>query len=545
MATLALCRVRRSGKMAAVPFRNALRKSGLLALIAISAASPGQGELPCARCHPKETAGYAATPMAHSLGAVRQEPPGSFAHAESGSRFSAAWIGGRLVQRVERNGSTQEYAATYAIGSGVHAVGYLIALRGHLFQSPFCYYPRRGWGLAPGYETSSNPNFSRPVTPACLFCHSGLARPQPDTLNTYQEPPFEQEGIGCERCHGSAEAHLRSAVPGSIVNPAKLPQRARDSVCEQCHLIGEARITNPGKQFADFRAGQNLEGVFSVYVYDGSLDASQANPFRVISQSQELALSQCWRQSGGKLWCGTCHDPHAQPSDPKTYYRQRCLGCHGAALVKTHPKPNEDCIGCHMPRREVTDGAHTTFTDHRIARRPPSDNVTEVPIEERKLVAWHEPPADLAARNLGLAEVEVGEKLRSKSLTLAGMQGLISVWPKFQDDVPILTAMGEVLFNVGENEHSATAYEQAIKLEPDVATHYYHAAVAWHAAHDDTKAEDRLEKALQLDPLLEQAYHLLGEIYFQAGDRDRAQQTRQRYLEAFPGNVAAQTGEQK
>jgi tetratricopeptide (TPR) repeat protein len=265
----------------------------------------------------------------------------------------------------------------------------------------------------------------------------------------------------------------------------------------------------------------------------------------VISQSQELRLSKCWRMSSGKLWCGTCHDPHAQPSDPKSYFRKRCLTCHGEALLKTHAKPNEDCIGCHMPRREVTDGAHTTFTDHRIARRLPPENLAEVPVEDRKLVAWHEPATELATRNLGLAEVEVGEKLRSKSLTLAGMQQLLSSWSKFPDDVAMLAAVGEVLFNVGENENSAAAYEQAIKLQPDVATHYFHAAVAWRAAHDDTKAEDRLEKALQLDPLLEQAYRLLGEIYFQAGDRDMARRTRERYLEAFSGTVSEQMSVEK
>jgi hypothetical protein len=483
--------------------------------------------------------------MAHSLGGVRQELGGNFAHAASGSKFSVAWTGGRMLQRVEQNGSTQEYAASYAIGSGAHAVGYLIELREHLFQSPFCYYPQRGWGLAPGYESSASPNFSRPITPACLFCHSGLARPKLGTLNSYEHPPFAQEAIGCERCHGPADAHLRSPVPGSIINPAKLPKRARDSVCEQCHLIGESRITNPGKQFSDFTAGQELEDAFSVYVYDGSLDASRPNPFKVISQSQELRLSKCWRMSNGKLWCGTCHDPHAQPSDPKNYFRNRCLACHGAALLKTHAKPNEDCIGCHMPRREVTDGAHTTFTDHRIARRQTPENLAEVPVEDRKLAAWHEPATELATRNLGLAEVEVGERLRSKSLTLEGMQKLVSSWSESSDDVAVLTAIGEVLFNVGENEHSATAYEQAIKLQPDVATHYLHAAVAWLAVHDDAKAEDRLERALQLDPLLEQAYRLLGEIYSQAGDRDLARRTRERYIEAFPGTVSEQMSVEK
>jgi hypothetical protein len=521
------------------------QKSGLIAAVAVAATLPARGVLPCAQCHPKEVAGYATTPMAHSLGPAGPKPAGSFVHAASGSKFSVVSVGSRMVQRVERIDSTEEYQAAYAIGSGLHAVGYLIELQDHLFQSPFCFYPKRGWGLAPGYETLSTPNFSRPVTPACLFCHSGRAQRKPGTLNSYQDPPFEEEGIGCERCHGPAEAHLLNPVPGSIVNPAKLPERARDSICEQCHLIGEARTTNPGKQFFDFHAGQNLEDVFSVYVFDGSLDASRPNPFKVISQSQELALSLCARKSRGKLWCGTCHDPHQRPSDPKTYFRDRCLTCHGVTLLKTHAKPNEDCIGCHMPIREVTDGAHTTFTDHRITRRPPSENVAEVPVEARKLVAWHEPSAEVAARDLGLADVEVGEKLRSKNITLAGMQLLLSCWSKYPNDVAVLTDIGEVLFNVGDNEHSATAYEQAIKLEPDVATHYLHAAVAWRAALDNTKAADYLEKALQLDPLLGEAYRQLGEIYSELGDADKARRTHARYLKAFSGTTAAQVSVQK
>jgi hypothetical protein len=517
-----------------------LQKSGLTALLLVAAALPGEGASPCAQCHPREASGYSATPMAHSLGPPRPAPPGRFSQVPSGSKFSVAWTQNRMVQRVERDGSAEEYQATFAIGSGIHAVGYLIGLGDHLFQSPFCYYPKRGWGLAPGYETQRNPDFSRPVTPACLFCHAGLGRPKRSTLNSYQDPPFEQEGISCERCHGPSETHLRNPVPGSIINPANLPQRARDSVCEQCHLIGEARTTNPGKQFSDFQAGQNLEDVFSVYVYDGSLDPSRTNPFKVISQSQELALSLCSRTSGGKLWCGTCHDPHVQPADPVTYFRNRCLACHGAALLKTHAKPNEDCIGCHMPKHEVTDGAHTTFTDHRITRRPIPEITTEVPVEDRKLVAWHEPPAEFANRDLGLADVEVGEKIRSKSITLAGMQLLVSWWSTVPNDPPVLTDIGEVLFNLGENEHSATAYEQAIQLEPEVATHYLHAAVAWHAAHDNTKAVEYLEKALQLDSLSGEAYRQLGAIYSEQGDTEMAHRTHERYLRAFPGTVAGQ-----
>ncbi|MGO8789200.1 MAG: multiheme c-type cytochrome [Terriglobia bacterium] len=525
-----------------MPFAKALQKFGAFVVLVIAAALPARCAHPCAQCHPREVAGYAATAMAHSLGLPKPEPPGRFVQAKSGSKFSVTSTQIRMVQRVERGESTEEYQATYAIGSGLHAVGYLIGLGDHLFQSPFCYYPKRGWGLAPGYETQSNPDFSRPVTPACLFCHSGLARPNPGTLNSYQNPPSQAEGISCERCHGPSESHLRNPVPGSIINPATLPERARDSVCEQCHLIGEARTTNPGEQFSDFQAGQTLEDVFSVYVYDGSLDPSRANPFKVISQSQELALSQCSRMSHGKLWCGTCHDPHARPADPVTYFRNRCLTCHGAALLKTHPKPNENCIGCHMPRREVTDGAHTTFTDHRITRRPIPENTVEVPVEDRKLIAWHEPPAEFADRDLGLADVEVGERLRSKSMTLAGMQLLLACWSKSPNDVAVLTGIGEVLFNLGENEHSAAVYEQAIQLEPNVAAHYLHAAVAWHAAGDNTKAVTYLDKALQLDPLYEEAYRQLGGIYSEVAEPDKVRDIHERYLKAFPGTVAGQMG---
>jgi len=38
-----------------------------------------------------------------------------------------------------------------------------------------------------------------------------------------------------------------------MVNPAKLDAARRDSICEQCHLAGEARVEKPGKQLAVFR----------------------------------------------------------------------------------------------------------------------------------------------------------------------------------------------------------------------------------------------------------------------------------------------------
>lgn len=509
---------------------------------------PAWSTLPCAQCHPREAATFSSTPMGRSLALPAREPPGKFTHPASNTRFSIEWNGSRMLQDIERNGVAGEYEPAYAIGSGTHAVAYLIQLRDHLFQSPLCYYAGHGWDMAPGYEGNRAPDFYRPINPNCLFCHSGQARPVPDTINTYRTPPFEAEAITCERCHGPVETHLRAPLPGSIINPAKLPPRERASVCEQCHLSGEAEIPNPGKQLIDFRPGEDLEEVYTVYVSAGSLDPASAGRLRVISQSQQLALSTCARRSPGKLWCGTCHNPHELPADPKTYFRDRCLSCHGAALLSTHPKPNDDCIGCHMPRRPVTDGGHTVFTDHHIARRPPPDTGTASTQKPGALVAWHDPPAAFAQRNLGLAELQVGERLESSTRVMEGFQLLLRCWSQFPNDPPVLTGIGEVLLSTGRDEHAREAvavFERAIHVEPHVAWNYFHAGLACKAAHDPKKAAQYLEEALQLDPLLEQAYPELAAVYQDMHDTAKQRHTYDRYLQAFPQNIQAQLDARK
>jgi tetratricopeptide (TPR) repeat protein len=470
-----------------------------------------------------------------------QVPAGQFVHSPSKTEFNIGLTPTGMVQRLSRNGDTSHYSVAYAIGSGQHAFGFIVRQADHLYQSPLCYYPERGWGMAPGYENSLAPDFFRPVAPECLFCHSGRANPKPATVNSYNDPPILAEGITCERCHGSAEAHLRNPEPGSIINPAKLASRARDSVCEQCHLSGQALILNPGRQIYDFHAGQNLEDVYSIYVFKGSLDASMSNPFKVISHVQQLALSACARKSGGRLWCGTCHNPHEQPAQPIAYFRNRCLSCHGTGLLKTHPKPNEDCIGCHMSRRPVTDGGHTTFTDHRITRvnpapaEPPSSS-TESAVE---LVPWHEPPSEFAQRNLGLADVAVGRSLKAPDLAIRGARALIEVHSSFPKDAAVLTGIGEVLFDVGRYDDAAAVYEEAIKVQPEVASNYLHAAEAWRGAKNDTKAIHYLEKTIEIDPMIQEAYGELTAIYTAQNETALVRQTWDRFVRVFPGSIEA------
>ena len=94
-----------------------------------------------------------------------------------------------------------------------------------------------------------------------------------------------------------------------MVNPAKLAAERRDSVCAQCHLSGEVRVMRPGAAWDSYRAGDRLADSMTVFVRAGVSPG-----MRVTSHFEKLAQSACKRASGDRLWCGSCHDPHAVPS---------------------------------------------------------------------------------------------------------------------------------------------------------------------------------------------------------------------------------------
>ena len=506
---------------------------------------------PCAACHPEEVQGFSQTPMAQSMGPPWRGPSGKFFHDVSNTRFTIESSAGHMTQQMERDTFTSRSSIAYSIGSGTHAVAYLVQLGNHLFQSPLSYYATSGWGMSPGYEKLKNPDFERAVRPQCLFCHADNVRPVADTLNTYENPPFS-EGISCERCHGSAAAHLRSPVPGSIINPAKLAPRARDSVCEQCHLDGEVSIPNPGKETTDFRAGQRLEDVYTVYVYQSSRDPVKPNPLTIISQSQQLALSKCALKSADKLWCGSCHNPHALPKEPVAYYRDRCLSCHGAALLNSHPKPNQNCFGCHMPRLPVGQGAHTIFTDHRIAiyttqelahLRAASIGSSSGPAtNEDDLVPWHNPPTQFAERNLGLAYSLVGRRLDSTPFSRRGYDLLRASSNDFPEDPALLRAMGNSMTGFRDENSARALFSEALAAKPNSALLCYDMAFAAAQAGNTVGAIEFLEKTLQLDPLLVTPYKELARLYTASQQPALARQTYERFLKSFPDSIEAQKG---
>ena len=463
--------------------------------------------------------------MAHSLRRPGQEPDGIVtAH---GSKITMYSTPTGYWQRWENGGDRSEYHIDWVVGSGNHASGYLVDIGGHLFQSPIAYYKsRQSYDLAPGFENQPDPDFTRPIREECVLCHSGNVLEVTGTLNEYRAPvfPASEEAITCDRCHGPAAKHLADPRAGNIVNPANLEPAARDSICEQCHLFGVARVPNPGKNLSDFVPGQPAEDVFTTYH-----DANPTGAFKVISHVEQLALSACARNSHGRLWCGTCHDPHNnrykeandEPLESVAYYRSICLNCHAAKFpaAAAHPAKDSNCLSCHMPRRDAKDGGHSAFTDHRIQRRP--ESLPDAPADSG-IAAWREPSPDLRKRNLGIAYIDAGMQRKSSPFIVQGYRTLTEVQSQFSDDSDFFKWIGEALLLAQQTAEAKIALERALELDPNSPLAEAGAASPYVASGDADRAIAHLRRALTLDPLYLPAASTLMGLYQKEGNTAEA-----------------------
>jgi tetratricopeptide (TPR) repeat protein len=450
------------------------------------------GDAACAGCHAQSTETFRQHPMGRSLAPIDSayvgrggEGMGQTLFESHGLKYSIEHRNGHVFHQETRRDATGKIVARteaevqFVVGSGRQGKSYLIEHDGFLFESPLTWYSRQGrWGLSPGFG-SFNYHFDRPIQPSCLYCHANRALPTAGPINRYRLPIFRGHPIGCERCHGPGELHVKRTTMAdtkdmTIVNPADLPPALRDDVCAQCHLAGEARILQVGRRNEDYRPGLPFERFWTVFVQPP--DRAQD---RFVGQVEQLRESKCFGASRGRLGCISCHDPHdfPAPAEKAAYYRDRCLACHAdrgcslAASERLERSNGDDCAGCHMPKASSFDILHAATANHRIRRKssgedPLSAKPGSAQSDRRHLIAFHGVRMDAQERALV-------ERERGVALCRDGTEGARIALPLLEaalaarsDDPLGWECKGLALATLGRFNQAMAAFQMALSMEP-------------------------------------------------------------------------------
>ncbi len=555
----------------------------------------------CAGCHEDTAKSYRATGMAQGFHRPSKQDlyrTGAYFHPASQRQYEMVARDGRLFQRRSEKGENLfELEVHYVLGSGNHSRTFLHrTAQGKLLELPLAWYADKGgyWAMNPGYDRPDHRDFSRAVTNGCMFCHNGYGPLADSTVRPGGDAVFPDnlaEGIDCQRCHGPGRDHVEAAsakraaqaVRASILNPGKLSRDRQLEVCMQCHLETSSRtlpysIVRHERGLFSYKPSEELSSY--VLHFDHAEGKGPEDRFEIAHAAYRLRKSACFVRSES-MTCTTCHDPHQafRGEQAVERYRAACLKCHSAAHRR-----NEDCAGCHMPKRRTDDVVHVIMTDHFIQRRKPARDLLAPMAEKHDTprTAYRGPVVPYYPKQmsdpvyLAIAQVSEGSNLDEGILQLEPLaakstdalvfhQMAEAYWKKGAVDeaianyeralqlrpalLPSIRNLGEAL--MGKGEHTRAV--QVLSRAPDDAASLANLGEASRRQGNHAQAIAALRKAADLDPVLAEARFWLGRTLEDSGGAgsrgayEEAIRIKPDYAEAhyYLGTLLARSGDSR
>lgn len=442
----------------------------------------------------------------------------------------------------------------WLVGGGENGFGAIVRRSDYLFQAPQSFYSKpKLWGPSPGYE-SADVGFSRPIQEGCIFCHSGRANAVPNTSGKFEAEAFSETAIGCENCHGPGAAHIVAMrLPGTggvqdphIVNPAKLTSYLADNICMACHQTGDVRVLKPGKSYRDVRPGEPLDNTLSILMVPPT-PATPPNGDHV-EHYYSMSLSKCYRASQGRLSCITCHDPHVRVASEEApaYFNRKCLTCHTGQSCKASPharaqtKPADNCIGCHMQKRNIEVISHSVATNHRITARP-DEPFPEITFQQtlpslRDLIHIDPAPGknDTPPPPLTLLNAYGELAANHPEYVAPYLKVLDQLEQTAPENALVQAALGRRELKQGRFQAAAEHLQHAIRLGPPQASTYADLADALAGLHQTADSIILLQKAIVMDPFNATLQKTLIVRLIQQKQYGDAKTALEQYLESFP-----------
>lgn len=533
------------------------------------------GDAQCTDCHNDICRSFARHPMGRSLVLVGShlERPNAFppevweregrSHnpfSVLGRRFEVDRQGKQLWHRqavLDVSGKPAvelSMEVRWVIGSGAKGYSYLFEREGYLFQTPISWFShQQRWDLSPGF--GPDVLAGRLIVASCLYCHANHLQEDPEQPDHFLPPIFDGQSIGCERCHGPGERHVKSADRWDIVNPAGLTPRLRDAVCEQCHLEGETRILRAGRKLFDFRPGLPLNDFWAVLVQG----RQSGEDSKAVNHVEQMYQSKCFSHPVGEvqMGCITCHDPHVHvgPAERLTHYRAKCLLCHDGTKespVCSEPlprrkqvSPEDSCIECHMPRYRSWDIAHTASTDHRIVRRPTRQPVHETDLESVTFADFYRDrfpggdPQTERTMGLGLLRLMSTNMLQPQRHADRALRFLEVALGNDPTDSSVREGKVEAYLLKNRPAEALSEAEALIPEQPRNWRLLTRAAYAAEFSKQMDRAREYWSRAVEINPFVSSYQSQLLDLLIRAGKWDEVRKHSEQLLRLDPFNIKA------